>query len=186
MRIRWTTEPLVFLKIATELTAVVGSPSVLSANDVRRPVLIVAMPRGEAPRLIGQSTSLVAAGGQAIVGAVMPGGGGRVATIIDEPHIRGTVRLRNGQSFRRLSRVRRCGAMTRRRTRLPRPAMRNRRRCRLHGGKSTGPRTPEGLESSRRARLTHGYRSRARENCSRAIGGAGASYWLCSIPSAVW
>ena len=30
-------------------------------------------------------------------------------------------------------------------------------RCRLHGGKSTGPRTPEGLERSRRARLVHGY-----------------------------
>ena len=30
-------------------------------------------------------------------------------------------------------------------------------RCRLHGGKSTGPRTPEGLERSRRARFVHGY-----------------------------
>ena len=36
------------------------------------------------------------------------------------------------------------------------PAMAN-GRCRLHGGKSTGPRTPEGLERSRRARLVHGY-----------------------------
>ena len=32
--------------------------------------------------------------------------------------------------------------------------------CRLHGGKSTGPRTPEGLEASRRARLTPGVYSR--------------------------
>ena len=31
-------------------------------------------------------------------------------------------------------------------------------RCRLHGGKNpAGPRTPEGLERSRRARLVHGY-----------------------------
>jgi hypothetical protein len=30
-------------------------------------------------------------------------------------------------------------------------------RCRLHGGKSTGPRTPEGLERSRRARLVNSY-----------------------------
>jgi hypothetical protein len=29
--------------------------------------------------------------------------------------------------------------------------------CRLHGGKITGPRTAEGLEWSRKARLTHGY-----------------------------
>ncbi len=29
-------------------------------------------------------------------------------------------------------------------------------RCRLHGGKSTGPRTLEGLERSRKARWRHG------------------------------
>ena len=34
------------------------------------------------------------------------------------------------------------------------------RRCRVHGGKSTGPRTPEGLERSRRARWKHGRYSR--------------------------
>ena len=39
------------------------------------------------------------------------------------------------------------------------PAMRNGRRCRLHGGMSTGPRTPEGLERSRTARLKHGFYS---------------------------
>jgi Virulence factor BrkB len=33
-------------------------------------------------------------------------------------------------------------------------------RCRLHGGKSTGPRTPEGLERSRRSNWKHGYYSR--------------------------
>ena len=32
-------------------------------------------------------------------------------------------------------------------------------RCRLHGGKSTGPRTAEGLERSRRANWKHGRRS---------------------------
>jgi hypothetical protein len=37
------------------------------------------------------------------------------------------------------------------------PAMRN-GRCRIHGGLSTGPRTPEGLECSRRARWIHGER----------------------------
>jgi hypothetical protein len=34
--------------------------------------------------------------------------------------------------------------------------MRNRNRCRLHGGKSTGPKTPEGRERCRQARLKHG------------------------------
>ena len=33
-------------------------------------------------------------------------------------------------------------------------------RCRLHGGKSTGPRTPGGLERSKRANWKHGYYSR--------------------------
>ena len=46
------------------------------------------------------------------------------------------------------------------------PAMAN-GRCRLHGGKSTGPRTPEGLERSRRARLVHGYYT-AEAKASRA------------------
>jgi hypothetical protein len=39
----------------------------------------------------------------------------------------------------------------------------------MHGGKSTGPRTPEGLERSRKARWIHGWysrevRERLREN----------------------
>src|SRR6185503_20738700 len=51
----------------------------------------------------------------------------------------------------------RCGAKRRRGGGTCRaPAMAN-GRCRLHGGKSTGPRTPEGLERSRRARFVHGY-----------------------------
>jgi hypothetical protein len=33
-------------------------------------------------------------------------------------------------------------------------------RCKVHGGKSTGPRTPEGLERSKRANWKHGYYSR--------------------------
>ena len=32
-------------------------------------------------------------------------------------------------------------------------------RCRMHGGMSTGPRTAEGLERSRKARWQHGYHS---------------------------
>ena len=39
------------------------------------------------------------------------------------------------------------------------PAIRRKRRCRMHGGKSTGPRTVNGLARSRRARWVHGRRS---------------------------
>ena len=52
----------------------------------------------------------------------------------------------------------RCGAKTRRKTSCLGPAMPN-GRCRLHGGKSTGPKTKEGLERSRKANWKHGQRS---------------------------
>ncbi len=55
----------------------------------------------------------------------------------------------------------RCGACCKR-TRLAckAPAMPN-GRCRLHGGKSTGPRTPEGLARSKASRRIHGKRDAA-------------------------
>ena len=68
-------------------------------------------------------------------------------------------RERHGNRSGDLATAARCGAMTRRQTTCEQPAMRN-GRCRMHGGKNTGPRTPEGLEASRRARLTHGVYSR--------------------------
>jgi len=49
----------------------------------------------------------------------------------------------------------RCGAKTRKGTPCQAPAMKN-GRCRLHGGKSTGPKTPEGIERIRQAHLKHG------------------------------
>ena len=52
----------------------------------------------------------------------------------------------------------RCGAKTRSGTPCKAPAMAN-GRCRMHGGKSTGPRTPKGLERSRKANLKHGLYS---------------------------
>jgi hypothetical protein len=46
--------------------------------------------------------------------------------------------------LRKLSRVPRCGARTRRGSPCQRPAMRGRKRCRLHGGLSPGaPRGPK-------------------------------------------
>jgi hypothetical protein len=51
----------------------------------------------------------------------------------------------------------RCGTRSKR-TGLPcRAAAMPNGRCKVHGGKSTGPRTPEGLERSRRANWKHGY-----------------------------
>jgi hypothetical protein len=52
----------------------------------------------------------------------------------------------------------RCGARTRSGASCRGAAMAN-GRCRMHGGPSTGPRTPEGLARSRRARWKHGRRS---------------------------
>lgn len=49
----------------------------------------------------------------------------------------------------------RCGANTRAGTSCCAPAMAN-GRCRMHGGLSTGPRTPEGLARSRTANWKHG------------------------------
>src|SRR3954454_22918376 len=65
----------------------------------------------------------------------------------------------------------RCGAKRRDGGTCQSPAMTN-GRCRMHGGKSTGPRTAEGLERSRKARWKHGHYSReAREECAEARAG---------------
>jgi hypothetical protein len=49
----------------------------------------------------------------------------------------------------------RCGARTRTGVACKGPAMPN-GRCRMHGGASTGPRTPEGLQRIVKARTVHG------------------------------
>jgi hypothetical protein len=53
----------------------------------------------------------------------------------------------------------RCGGRSKRTGKPSTAAMPN-GRCKVDGGKSTGPRTPEGLERSKRARWKHGYYSR--------------------------
>lgn len=63
--------------------------------------------------------------------------------------------LRNGNPPGDLANAARCGAKTRRGTRCQCPALRN-GRCRLHGGLSTGAKTPEGIERIRRAVTKHG------------------------------
>jgi hypothetical protein len=42
-------------------------------------------------------------------------------------------------------------------------------RCRIHGGASTGPRTPEGVERIRAARTIHGGRSGEAREVRRAM-----------------
>jgi hypothetical protein len=54
----------------------------------------------------------------------------------------------------------RCGARSKRTGKPCRGAAMPNGRCKVHGGKSTGPRTPEGLERSRRANWKHGHFSR--------------------------
>ena len=64
-------------------------------------------------------------------------------------------RLKNGARPGDFLAAPRCGARTRAGCSCRQPARKN-GRCRMHGGLSTGPRTPEGRERCRRARLTHG------------------------------
>lgn len=49
-----------------------------------------------------------------------------------------------------------CGAKTRKGNPCQQVAMAN-GRCYLHGGKSTGPRTPEGLARMKQSKIKHGY-----------------------------
>ena len=55
----------------------------------------------------------------------------------------------------------RCHAKTRKGTPCQNPVVTGRNRCRMHGGKSTGPRTAEGKARAAAAHTKHGRRSRA-------------------------
>ena len=68
--------------------------------------------------------------------------------------------LKNGNPGGDLTKAARCEAKTRRGVPCQCPAMSN-GRCRLHGGKSTGPKTTEGIERIRRAVTKHGRYSKA-------------------------
>jgi hypothetical protein len=62
----------------------------------------------------------------------------------------------------------RCGARTRSGGSCRSPAMAN-GKCQLHGGKSTGPRTPEGLERMRQSKITHGNYTQETRRVMRLI-----------------
>lgn len=100
-------------------------------------------------------------GGQAIVGAVTQRGPGNEEGVtvkmdaLPPSQVRAWRKPRKPPSEPINSQ---CGARTRRGTACRAPAMKN-GRCRLHGGKSTGPKTPEGLERMRQAKIKHGLYS---------------------------
>lgn len=78
-------------------------------------------------------------------------------------------RLRHGNPSGDYAKAPRCGARTRSGGACRQPAMPN-GRCRMHGGKSTGPRTAEGLARARRARWKHGcYSGEVRALISRSV-----------------
>ncbi len=62
----------------------------------------------------------------------------------------------------------RCGARTRAGPPCKSPAMAN-GRCRMHGGKSTGPRSAEGLARMRRAKTRHGLFTQETRDLMRTI-----------------
>lgn len=72
-----------------------------------------------------------------------------------KPYEKGRGWLKNDNPPGDFMKAPRCGAKTRKGMPCLAPAMKN-GRCRLHGGKSTGPRTPEGIERIRQAHLKHG------------------------------
>lgn len=89
------------------------------------------------------------------------GGGGKIMKTVNEPHAkRGKmlIFLKNGNPQGNPMNAPRCGAKTRQGTPCKAPAMAN-GRCRMHGGKSTGPQTPEGLKRSKKAHYKHGFYS---------------------------
>jgi hypothetical protein len=64
------------------------------------------------------------------------------------------------EKFEALPHEGRCGAKTRTGEPCRQWLVPGRSRCHYHGGKSTGPRTPEGLERMRKANTVHGAYSR--------------------------
>jgi len=63
----------------------------------------------------------------------------------------------------------RCLAKTRRGMPCQNPVVTDRNRCRMHGGKSTGPRTSEGKARVIAANTKHGQRSKAHVARVKAI-----------------
>jgi len=79
----------------------------------------------------------------------------------NEPERKPTDRVRaRSEALLKANAAPRCGARSKRTGKPCQGAAMPNGRCKFHGGKSTGPRTPEGLERSRRANWKHGHFSR--------------------------
>ncbi len=89
-------------------------------------------------------------------------------TVLDQnkPAARGW--LRNGNPPGDFHHCARCGAKTRSGRPCRSPAMKN-GRCRMHGGKSTGPRTEAGLERCRQANRKTGRHSKVQTEYRRIV-----------------
>jgi hypothetical protein len=84
-----------------------------------------------------------------------------------KPHAKRRGWLKNGNPPGDFLNATRCHAKTRSGAPCEAPAMKN-GRCRMHGGKSTGPRTREGIEKIRAAHLKHGeYTKEAQQDRKR-------------------
>ncbi len=69
----------------------------------------------------------------------------------------------------------RCLAKTRRGTKCQSAAYKHNGRCRLHGGLSTGARTPEGLQRISEANLKHGRQTKGQAGSPAPCGEGRAS-----------
>lgn len=77
--------------------------------------------------------------------------------------------LKNGNIPGDPNKAPRCGALSgRSRNPCRGPAVRN-GRCRMHGGKSTGAKTPEGIERVRKANWIHGCYSAEAQQVRREV-----------------
>ena len=63
----------------------------------------------------------------------------------------------------------RCLAKTRRGTPCQKPAITGKGRCQLHGGRSTGPKTAEGLKKLAELNTVHGQRTKDRRAEAKAL-----------------
>jgi len=106
-------------------------------------------------------------------------GGGGWSKMSDEA----LVREHEAEALVRANAAPRCGARSKRTGKPCRAAAMPNGRCKVHGGKSTGPRTTEGLERSRRANWKHGYYSREGRRNGRACGRQNLCSAICATRS---
>ena len=71
----------------------------------------------------------------------------------------------------------RCLAKTRRGTLCQKPAIKGKGRCQLHGGRSTGPKTAEGLKRLAELNTVHGQRTKERRAEAKALAQANREIW---------